>query len=204
MTPESRSAQSDAVSRGPSGESSPPPRRRISLSVRGRMLVSLGGLTLCVVTLTTLIHLYHAREIVWEATLREAELVARQIYSQTAHGLSRAPGGDPWQTLKGDRELRSLLDASVGHAPWLLYAVIADTDGIARLHSDPQQEGHRIPPQPNLRELFARPGPWRLRDLYRAPETYEITLPLEVDNASFGTIRLGVALALVRRQLDDS
>jgi signal transduction histidine kinase/HAMP domain-containing protein len=203
MALETGSSDAGTAGHAPSGRG-PLALKRARLSVRGRMLVSLTVLILCVVALTTLIHLYHAREIVWEGTLREAELVARQIYSQTAHGLSRAPGRDPWETLRRDRELRALLDSSVGHAPWLLYAIIEDTAGIARLHSDMKQEGQRIPPQPNLRVLVGRPGPQRLWDLYRPPQTYEVALPLDVNGVPFATIRLGVALALVRRQLDDS
>ena len=65
---------------------------RGGLSIRAREIIVLGLLTLCVVALSTAVHLYHVRQIVWSSTLREADLVARQIYSQSAWALSRRCG----------------------------------------------------------------------------------------------------------------
>src|SRR5437867_45486 len=99
-----------------------PPR---TLSLRTREILAVTVLTLCVIVLTTVMHLYHTQRIVLNATRSQAEFVARQIYFQSAHALSRQPGKDSRAVLARDAELRALLDASVGYDPSLLYALIA-------------------------------------------------------------------------------
>src|SRR5256885_1546824 len=87
---------------------SSPPR---TLSLRTREILAVTVLTLCVIVLTTVMHLYHTQRIVLNATRSQAEFVARQIYFQSAHALSRQPGKDSRAVLARDAELRALLDA---------------------------------------------------------------------------------------------
>ena len=166
-------------------------------------MIALTALALCLVTVTTLVDLYHSSQILWNATFRELELVARQIYSQSAHSLSRG-NANPVDALRSDRELRALLEASVGYAPGLLYAMIADPAGIAVVHSNLKREGQALPPQPDFRGLVSAPTLSRLWKAYQAPQIYELRLPFDVDGQPFATIRLGIALPLVRAQLEDS
>jgi signal transduction histidine kinase len=178
-------------------EPTPPSR---TLSLRTREILAVTVLTLCVIVLTTVMHLYHTRRIVLTATRTQAEFVARQIYSQSAHALSRPSGGDPRTVLARDAELRTLLDASVGYDPALLYALIADENGVAIVHTDRRQEGQRIPPQPRFRDASpARSGP----TLAPEPQIYEVALPFDVAGKPFATIRLGIAVPLIRSQLND-
>lgn len=175
-----------------------------ALSIRGRELAALTVLTLSVVAITTITHLYHSRQLLWTGTLREAELVARQIYSQSAHTLAREAPADPWPALRRDRELRALLDASVGYAPWLLYAIVADQTGTAMVHSDAKREGERVPPQPSFHQLVSGNPLQRFGTLGQGPQIYEVVLPFDLDGRPFAAIRLGIALALLRTQLEDA
>ena len=179
-------------------EPAPPSR---TLSLRTREILAVTVLTLCVILLTTVMHLYHTRRIVLTATRTQAEFVARQIYSQSAHALSRPSGStDPRTVLARDAELRALLDASVGYDPALLYALIADENGVAIVHTDRKQEGQRIPPQPRFRDASpARSG----LTLAPEPQIYEVALPFDVAGNPFATIRLGIAVPLIRSQLND-
>ena len=174
---------------------------RLGLSLRAREIVAVTSLTLVVVALSTALHLHHARQIVWSSTLREAELVARQIYSQSAQALSRGAGQDPRTTLAQDRNLRALIDASVGHAPGLLYALIADQDGVAIMHSNRKREGERVAAQPGFREGAASMRSPTVKA--GSPQVYEVTLPFAVAGRPFATIRLGIAVPLMKGQLDD-
>jgi PAS domain S-box-containing protein len=183
------------------GAKAPASHRRLSL--RAREIFALVLLTLCIIALSTAVHLYHAQQVVWTSTLREADLVARQIYEQCARTLSRAPAQDPRSVLAGDTDLRAQLDAAVGYAPWLLYAAITDDKGVAIVHSDRRREGETVPYQPSLRELVdQRP----LRRLVGAPhsQVYESTLPFNVNGKPVATIRLGIAMPLLRGRLDDA
>ena len=178
-------------------ETAPPSR---TLSLRTREILAVTLLTLCVIVLTTVMHLYHTRRIVLTATRTQAEFVARQIYSQSAHALSRPSSTDPRTVLARDAELRALLDASVGYDPALLYVLIADENGVAIVHTDRKQEGQRVPPQPRFRDASpARSG----LTLAPEPQIYEVALPFDVAGKPFATIRLGIAVPLIRNQLND-
>jgi len=175
-----------------------PPSRTLSLRTREILAVTL--LTLCVIVLTTVMHLYHTRRIVLTATRTQAEFVARQIYFQSAHALSRPSSTDPRTVLARDAELRALLDASVGYDPALLYVLIADENGVAIVHTDRRREGQRVPPQPRFRDASpARSG----LTLAPEPQIYEVALPFDVAGKPFATIRLGIAVPLIRSQLND-
>src|ERR1700730_4955075 len=175
-----------------------PPSR--ALSLRTREILAVPVLTLCVIVLTTVMHLYHAQRIVLNATRSQAEFVARQIYFQSAHTLSREPGTDPRAVLARDAELRALLEASVGYDPSLLYALIADEQGMAIVHTDRRREGERAPPQPRFRDAFpARSG----LTLFPKSQIYEVALPFDVGGKPFAAIRLGIAVPLIRSQLND-
>src|SRR6266849_7662567 len=178
-------------------EPAPPSR---TLSLRTREIIAVTLLTLCVIVLTTVMHLYHTRRIVLTATRTQAEFVARQIYSQSAHALSRPSSTDPRTVLARDAELRALLDASVGYDPALLYVLIADENGVAIVHTDRRREGQRVPPQPRFRDASpARSG----LTLAPEPQIYEVALPFDVAGKPFATIRLGIAVPLIRSQLND-
>jgi PAS domain S-box-containing protein len=177
---------------------------RLDLPLRAREIMALAVLTLCVVLLTTAVHFYHVRQILWTTTLREGDLVARQIYAQSARALSRRTTLNPRTVLSRAPDVRAALDASVGYAPWLLYAVIADDRGVAIVHSDRKREGQVVPPQPNLRELVSDHPVQRMLGAASLSPIYEVALPFNVDDKPLATIRLGIAMPLLRGQLDDA
>lgn len=171
-----------------------------TLSLRTREILAVIVLTLCVIVVTTVMHLYHTRRIVLNATRSQAEFVACQIYFQSAHALYRQPGKDPRAVLAQDAELRALLDASVGYDPSLLYALIADEQGVAIVHTNRRREGEPVPPQPRFRDASpARSG----LTLSSEPQVYEVALPFDVGGKPFAVIRLGLAVPLIRSQLND-
>jgi PAS domain S-box-containing protein len=183
---------------------SPSARRRPVVSVRSREILALVLLTLCIVALSTALHLYHVEQIIWTSTLHEGDLVARQIYEQCVRTVSRSSSGDPVAALRSDPDIRALLDAAVGYAPWLLYAAITDARGVALLHSDRQREGELVPAQGSLRELVKDHPIKRLFWMGRRARVYEVSLPFSADGRPMATIRLGIAISLLRSRLDDA
>ena len=178
--------------------------RRPALSLRSREIIALLLLTLSVVVFSTAVHLYHVEQIVWSSTLREADLVARQIYAQCVRTLSRPASPDPRTALSRDPELRALLDATVGYAPWLLYSTVTDANGVAIVHSDRKREEEIVPPQRSLKELVSDHPGRRLLGAGRQSKIYEVALPFNVNDKPVATIRLGIATPLVRGRLDDA
>ena len=173
---------------------------RYGLRIKEALAIIL--LTFLVVATTTLIHLSQLTRVVVQEASGQAELIAKQIYAQSGRSLSR--GGNPQEILRRDPELRSLIDASVGYSPYILYALIADRRGKTILHSEREKEGSNVAERPSLRQLVSLNAVRRFRSLYHEGKVYETTLPVNLNGKPFGSIRLGIAPSLLRRELNAS
>jgi PAS domain S-box-containing protein len=174
------------------------------LGVRGREALVVSLLTLLVVTTATAIHLSQVSRVVVQEAVKQAELIAKQIYAQSGRALQRAPNADPLDALRQDPELRSFLDSSVGYSPHLLYALISEPTGTVLLHTERQKEGQPEPARPNLDGLLKVDTLSRFSALYNAGRTYETVLPVTLNDRLFASIRLGVSTTLLRREVTAS
>ncbi len=177
-------------------------RIRFGLKAKEAFVVTL--LTFLVVATTTFIHQSQLSRVVVQEALRQAELIAKQIYAQSSRTLSRAQAGDPWESMGRDPDLRSLLEASVGYSPHLLYSLIDDSNGRTILHSEREREGSLARDRPNLQQLLSLDPFRRFHALYTGGKIYEATLPLNLNNRPFGSIKLGISTSLLRRELSAS
>ena len=177
---------------------------RLRLGVRGREALVVSLLTLLVVSTATAIHHSQLSRVVVQEAVKQAELIAKQIYAQTSRALQRTPGADPLVALREDPELRSFLDASVGYSPHLVYALVTDHTGTILLHTERQKEGKPEPERPNLDGLLTVDTLSRFSALYAAGRTYETVLPMTLNDRLFGSIRLGVSTTLLRREVTSS
>lgn len=163
-----------------------------------------GAITLAillVVVTASLVHFMQMSRLVVEEAKQHAELLAQQIYGQTRGALSRSGKAPSADALRRDANLRSLVDASVGYCPHLLYALISDPTARILLHSERAKEGSIVPRRPAFTELARRGPVRRVASLYGGVPVYEVAIPLELQGRPFGHIRLGVSTALVRREL---
>jgi PAS domain S-box-containing protein len=160
--------------------------------------------TFLVVAASSFVYLSQVTRLTVEQALGQSDLVAKQIYAQSRQALARGHGDPPWATLETDRDLRSVLEASLGYFPYLLYVLIVDEEGRTRIHGEPAKEAERIPPRPALAELLDLDPIRRLLALYRRGEVYEVGLPMQLDGRPFGTIRLGISTALLRGEMATS
>jgi PAS domain S-box-containing protein len=174
------------------------------LGVRGREALVVSLLTLLVVATATAIHLSQLSRVVVQEAVKQADLIAKQIYAQAGRALQRAPGADPLTALRDDPDLRSFLDAAVGYSPHLLYALVADHTGVVVMHTERLREGKPEPERPNLDGLLKVDTLSRFAAIYTTGRTYETVLPLTLDDRLFGSIRLGLSTTLLRREVTGS
>jgi len=71
-------------------------------------------------------------------------------------------------------------------------------------HSEREKEGSPAPERPRLEQLLLLDPVRRFHALYEEGKIYESTLPLSLDDRPFGSIRLGIATSLLRRELNPS
>ncbi|HKN46610.1 MAG TPA: ATP-binding protein [Candidatus Polarisedimenticolia bacterium] len=171
--------------------------------LRTKEVVGIVALTFVVVTSATCVHLAQLTRVVIENAAQQAELIAKQIYAQTGQSLARARRRPSGGELQPEPELQSLLEASVGYSPYLVYALIADGAGRVILHSERDKEGSVAPERSDLRTLVSAGPVRRLRILYGygGGGVWEAVLPLALNGAPFGSIRLGVSSSLLRSEL---
>lgn len=172
--------------------------------VQGKEALAITLLTFLVVATTTFIHLSQLAKVVVQEALLQAELIAKQIYAQSSRSLARVRRENPWEVLRRDQDLRTLLDASVGYSPHLLYALITDEKGRMILHSEREKEGAVAIERPSLQALLSVDPFHRFEALYERGKIYEATLPLSLDGKPFGNIQLGIATSLLKRELNTS
>ncbi len=177
---------------------------RLRFGLKGKEALGVTALTLLVVSMTTLAHLSQLSKIVVDEALGQADLIAKQIYAQSSRSLARAPRRNPQEALRKDPDVRAALDTSVGYSPYLLYAMITGPTGAPFLHTERDKEGGPLPERPLLRDILKLNAFRRFQALYQEGTIYETTLPLSLNARPFGTIRLGIATSLLRKELNTS
>jgi signal transduction histidine kinase len=173
----------------------------VALGLKTREILAISALAFVIVAAMSLVHVSQLTRITVQNGVAQAELASQQVYAQARRSLAAAaPGREPWTVLQADEELRSLLEASVAYSPDILYVLLADPGDRVVLHSERAKEGDAFPARPNLRVLLARNPLNRLVALY-THRIYETTLPVQLDDRPFGTVRIGMSTSLLRREL---
>ncbi len=175
-------------------------RSRIRWGIRARDAAFLVLLTAGVVALTAGVYLTQLVRVTLESARGEAEILAQQTFALSKAILARPSERGPWELLANDPELRALMEAQVGYSRHVIYTALTDPAGRVRLTSD-GSAGALPEDPPLLGELVAEDPLGRARALWRH-DLYEVRKPLELDGETFGTIRLGVATALLRREVE--
>jgi signal transduction histidine kinase len=176
----------------------------VALGIRGREILGITCLVFVIVSIMTLVHLSTVTRLVVQDAAEKGHLQARQIFSGSTRALGRGDRARPGEALRRDRELRALLDSSIGYSPHLLYAMITDRSHTVLVHSERRREGQKAPPRPQIEDL-TRMNPLRqMLALARERQVYESTLPLSLNGRLFGAIRLGLAGSLLWRELSSA
>lgn len=173
----------------------------MTLGIRGKEILGISLLVLLIVSFTLVVHLSTTTRLVVQHAAEKGTLQAQQIFSGSTRVLARARGNRPEDALRRDRELRGLLDASIGYSPHLVYAMITDRSDTVLMHSQRSREGHKAPSRPKVEELLEMKPLRQLAVLARQHQVFETTLPLSLNNRPFGAIRLGLAGSLLWREL---
>lgn len=174
---------------------------RMRFGLKAKEILVVTALTVLVVATTSLVHFSQLTRVAVHEALGQADLIAKQIYAHASRSLSRAPGRDPWEVLRTDPELRSLLEASVGYSAHLVYVLIADQTGKVILHGEWGKEGSSATERPPLQQLLSLDPVRGFVALYEPGKVYEVALPVLLDDRPFGSIRLGVSPALLQKEL---
>ncbi len=100
-----------------------------------------------------------------------------------------------------DRDLNNFLESVVGTWSIIYDAAIVDSDGKAILHTNPDLVGKLVPDRPDFHLVENANFRRQFRMVYNPPTVYDVRIPLELDGARFGSIRVGVSTVLLKNEL---
>ena len=170
-------------------------------SIRVKQIV---GVTLIVgLAVVALSVLYAARltDVVLHESYSRGQLMAKTILHHA--GVVVTGDGDPWEQLRTDPGLRSIIEASA-YSDNVTTATIVDTNGITMLANLRSMVGQLSPQQDDLGALDAATPYAKLREIYTGDgRTLEVRETLKRGDEEFGSIRIGVSTLLMRRELDE-
>ena len=169
---------------------------------RSRRNRSRASPTLVVVVVLALsaYHLATLARLSLEETASRGQMLAQAIF-QRAKEVVAAGGADPYEALRADGGMRSIIESSVGYSENVTYAAIVNKDGIAVAHTFPTLEGQPLAEQEDLAPLACAPA--RSRSCAPSIRTAPLKSASRCSRAisQFGSIRIGVSTLLVRSEL---
>lgn len=100
--------------------------------------------------------------------------------------------------LSTDNDLNVLVESVVGDWPLVYDVAVVDADGKAILHSNLELINKSVADRPDFQRFQDARFQDQLRMLYRPPSVYEVRMPLLLNGAAFGSVRVGVSTVLLR------
>jgi signal transduction histidine kinase len=172
------------------------------MRVKTKQVAGVTALVGVVVVTLSAIHLASLVRVRLQETRTRAELLANGVFHQAYATVAAAD--DARAALAADRGVRTTLESGV-FSPGVTYAAIADASGVAIAHSDPAAVGRPLPDQADLRALVDQ-GPWAQFSAIWGDDgrLYEVRTPLLIAGQSFGSIRIGVSMLLMRQEIRDA
>ena len=170
------------------------------VSLRARQTAAVTLLIALAMTVLSVQHLANLARVGLEDSRGVGELLGRMIYQRARDAI--AAGGDPATALRTDQGIRSILESTT-YGRNITYAAVVDNDGRAIAHNFPAAEGQKIEPGENLAAVLDRNMLAQIRTIY-ADRALEVVLPLELGDAPFGAIRVGLSPVLIRDDLTEA
>jgi signal transduction histidine kinase len=100
-----------------------------------------------------------------------------------------------------DTNLLNNIESETALWPYIYDASVEDASGRALLHSNAKLVGKIIPVRPDFRAVTSARFWQQLRLVYRPAAVYDVTFPLQLNGAPFGTIRIGVSTVFLQSEI---
>jgi signal transduction histidine kinase len=163
------------------------------------------GVTTLVVVVVAMMSAWHMSTVT-RLRLQEAQSVAQLLADtmfQRVFDIVDAGPRDPYQAIKEDGGLRTILNSVIGSAPatrYVLYATVVGPDGKAVAHSSPQAVGEPVAELEDFETLVSASSVAQLEAVF-SERRFEVREPIYAGDKPFGTIRIGVSTLLVRNEV---
>jgi PAS domain S-box-containing protein len=147
----------------------------------------------------------NADEIAAELTSQLARLANNAVPDLTSTRVNtddpKAVRRDVAYYLSTDTNLNAQLESVVGAFRYVYDASIVDANGKVILHTNPDLVGKQVTERPEFQGLQNARFRRQLRMVYNPPNIYEVRMPLQLNGAAFGSVRLGINTVFIRSEL---
>ncbi len=168
------------------------------LGIKGKQVLGVTSIVGSVVVALSLMHLSRLAAVSLTETYGRAQLLANGVFHRAREVVT---GGDPYQSLRGDSGLRTMIEASL-YSENVTYATITDAKGVVVIHSDRSFEGQPFAAGESIENLAHRSSFSQLTAIFSGQgKALEYRQPLLLGDLEFGTIRIGVSTLLIRDEL---
>jgi nitrogen-specific signal transduction histidine kinase len=171
------------------------------LTIKTRQVLGVTALVGVVVAVLSAFHLAALARRSLDETEARSVLMANAVFNRAREVVPGAT--DPYEALRQDPGLRSILDTSIAYSKNVTYAAVVDTRGIAVAHSFRALEGRRMEPQGKLEEVTSAAMLDQMRAVY-SNRIFEVRQQLKFGDRDFGSIRIGVSTLLLRNDLHNA
>ncbi len=171
------------------------------LSLKQKQVIGVTLMVALIVIALSLLHLSNTADVLLGESKDRFELFGSSVYSQAAVAIA-APE-TAYNDVRTSKYVQSALQSAL-YSEDTIDALIVDPTGVVIASSDPGQIGQTVPRRPQLNELIALSPVAKLRAIYSTENNLEWTQPMALGETPFGEIRIGLTMALVRRDLNDS
>jgi signal transduction histidine kinase len=170
------------------------------MSIKTKQVAGVTALVLVIVVILSAIHLATLLRVSLNETRTRAELISQAIFERAKEVLARPITGDPYDILRQDGGVRSILKAVGGYALNVTSVAIVDSRGVAVASSFPEEEGRPPEPHEDLTLLTDKGAIDQLSGV-RSNRKYEYRYQMLAGDQQFGEIRVVVSTVLIQDQL---
>ena len=171
------------------------------VSLRAKQTAAVTLLIAVAMTVLSVQHLANLARVGLEDSRGIGDLLGRMIYQRARETI--AAGGDPVVALRTDQGIRSILESTAAYGRNVTYAAVVGNDGIVIAHSFPAIEGQKLELGENLASILDGDRVTQVRTIY-ADRSLDVVLPLQLGDAPFGAIRVGLSPVLIRDDLSQA
>ncbi len=171
-------------------------------SIRAKQIAGVTAIVGLAVAMLSIVYVARLAQVGLRTSETRGQLLANAVIHRAGQLVNQQ--GDPYEALRTDPGLLAILQSSI-YGESVTDAAILDAGRVVIAHSDATRVGRTMEAREDLSALVAASAWNQLMTLYsRDSHTLEFRQPLTLDNAAFGSVRIGVSTLLLRQELDEA
>src|SRR5215218_9751928 len=116
------------------------------MSIKAKQVAGVTTLVVVIVAILSAYHLSSLSSFLLQETASRADLLSSALF-QRARAVVGEGSANPYEALRQDGGIRTILQSISGYSAHVTYAAIVDPNGVAIAHSFPSREGTALPEQ---------------------------------------------------------